>query len=131
MNEIIKKVFFNFRSQHLKEHILTHSKNNSKNFSCPFEACDSKFGSKNLVYRHVKKVHRKEDQKLDSSNEINDFTTKLPNAENEHNQPEQPQFTKRESIGQLDSVTLLPGMKSDRLLSSGSYRQLKLLIYVF
>ncbi|KAK6624675.1 hypothetical protein RUM44_011534 [Polyplax serrata] len=97
------------RSQHLKEHILTHSKNNSKNFSCPFEACDSKFGSKNLVYRHVKKVHRKEDQKLDSSNEINDFTTKLPNAENEHNQPEQPQFTKRESIGQLDSVTLLPG----------------------
>ena len=103
-------VHIDFRSQHLKEHILTHSKNNSKNFSCPVEKCDSKFSSKNLVYRHVKKMHRKENNDQDlSTSDLYDFGIKLSDNENEQTQ-EQTQLLSSQSICQLDSVTLLSGL---------------------
>lgn len=84
------------RSQHLKEHILRHSKTDTKDFACPISSCDSRFSSKNLVYRHVKKVHRQSSvQEADSSNDVY--------KANDSELPTQQQ----NSIGQLDTATLL------------------------
>ena len=97
---------FNFRSQHLKEHILRHSKSDVKNFTCPISDCDSRFSSRNLVYRHVKKVHRQDkrpDPEVSNILCCNEFdmksSTDVLAQPNLNDNP----------VSQLDTVTLLSG----------------------
>lgn len=57
----------------------------------------------------MKKIHKTDNQKVESPNELYDFGTKLSNDENDHRQNEQAQLLSSHSISQLDSITLLAG----------------------
>ncbi|KAL0278988.1 UNVERIFIED_CONTAM: hypothetical protein PYX00_000644 [Menopon gallinae] len=90
------------RSQHLKEHILTHTKN-VKSFTCPVADCDTRFGSRNLVYKHVKKVHRQQSQNSSNVNTVNNEYDMKPSETNNS------QILNNQTINQLDTIALLTG----------------------
>ncbi|XP_050589734.1 zinc finger and BTB domain-containing protein 11-like [Bombus affinis] len=62
------------RSEHLKEHRLTHKE--GRYFQCFI--CNAKFSAKSSLYVHIKKHQVKEDVKMNSHNNVNNRSKKVP-----------------------------------------------------